>query len=149
MLATLGYGTVAVLGYFRSDSTSLRYIALYPATAGFFSAITLIITWTLNNQDTQSKKGTGMAVLNIIGQIGPLVGTSIFPEEDGPWYVKGMSICAAFMLLVGVLAAALRMILVRANKKAKRESRGGQYAGVPPEEGTKARAERARFEYML
>ncbi|KAF2031463.1 hypothetical protein EK21DRAFT_63010, partial [Setomelanomma holmii] len=138
LLATLGYGTIALSGYFRSSSALIRYIALYPATAGFFSAITIIITWTLNNQDTDSKKGTGMAVLNVIGQMGPLVGTSIFPEEDGPWYVKGMSICAAFMLLVGVLAAVLRIILVRQNKKAKFESSGGGYAGVPLEEGTKA-----------
>jgi MFS family permease len=149
MLATLGYGTIALSAYFRSSSTLVRYVALYPAIAGFFSAITIIITWTLNNQDTETKKGTGIAVLNVIGQMGPLVGTSIFPEEDGPWYVKGMSICAVFMFLVGVLAAVLRTILVRANKKAKHESSGGEYAGVPLEEGTKAQAERARFEYML
>ncbi|KNG47113.1 polyphosphoinositide phosphatase [Stemphylium lycopersici] len=108
LLATIGYGTIAISGYLESDNTTLRYLALYPAAAGFFSAITIIITWTLNNQESDSKKGTGMAILNIIGQMGPLVGTSVFPDEDGPYYVKGMSTCAAFMLLVGILAAVLR-----------------------------------------
>jgi MFS family permease len=45
-LATMGYSTIALSGYLRSNNTLVRYIALYPAVAGFFSAITIIITWT-------------------------------------------------------------------------------------------------------
>ncbi|KAI4690040.1 uncharacterized protein J4E84_004221 [Alternaria hordeiaustralica] len=133
LLATIGYGTIAISGYLQSDNTMIRYIALYPAAAGFFSAITIIITWTLNNQESDSKKGTGMALLNIIGQMGPLVGTSIFPDDDGPYYVKGMSICAGFMLLVGILAAIL----------------SAEYAGVPLDEGGSMRRERKKFTFML
>jgi MFS family permease len=147
LLATVGYGTIAVAGYYKSPHNLLRYLALYPAVAGFFSAITIIITWNINNQESDTMKGTGMAVLNIIGQIGPLVGTSIFPEEDGPWYVKGMSICAGFMFMVGVLAAVLRFVLSRENRKL-RQGRGGRYAGVPVDEGGSAR-ERKTFEFML
>jgi MFS family permease len=149
LLATIGYGTIAVCGYMRFSSTLIRYIALYPAVAGFFSAITIIITWTLNNQETDSKKGTGMAILNVIGQMGPLVGTSIFPEEDGPWYVKGMSICAIFMLLVGILAAVLRWILIRENRKASDKFGSGEYAGIPLEEGVAVNMGRRKFEFML
>jgi hypothetical protein len=46
LLATMGYGTIALSGFLRTDNTVVRYIALYPAVAGFFSAITIIITWT-------------------------------------------------------------------------------------------------------
>jgi MFS family permease len=148
LLATFGYGTIALSGYLESDNTITRYLALYPAAAGFFAAITIIITWTLNNQESDSKKGTGMVVLNIIGQMGPLVGTSIFPDEDGPYYVKGMSICAGFMLLVGVLAAVLRWVLIRENAKS-RSSGSGDYAGVPREEGGSMRREKKRFEFIL
>lgn len=149
VLATLGYGTIALLGYLESDKTLMRYIALYPAVAGFFSAITIIITWTLNNQETDSQKGTGMAVLNVIGQIGPLVGTSIFPQEEGPWYVKGMSICAGFMLLVGILAAILRWVLSRENRKRRSDQIGGDYTGVPLEDGELADVSVKRFKFML
>jgi MFS family permease len=148
LLATLGYLTIAISGHYESKNTIIRYLALYPATAGFFSAITIIITWTINNQESDSKKGTGMAILNVIGQCGPLVGTSIFPEEDGPFYVRGMFICAAFMLLVGILAAILRVVLKRQNLKA-RKAGSGEYAGIPLEEGGTARAERTPFEFML
>ncbi|CAN9197796.1 unnamed protein product [Alternaria alternata] len=148
LLATLGYGTIAISGYLQSDKTMVRYIALYPAAAGFFSAITIIITWTLNNQESDSKKGTGMALLNIIGQMGPLVGTSIFPDDDGPYYVKGMSICAGFMLFVGFLAAILRWVLVRENRRLN-NGRSAEYAGVPLDEGGSMRRERKKFMFML
>lgn len=58
-----------------------------------------------------------MAILNMIGQVGPLVGTSIFPDEDGPYFVKGMSVCVAFMLLVGIFAAFLTLVLMGENEK--------------------------------
>ncbi|KAF2658769.1 MFS general substrate transporter [Lophiostoma macrostomum CBS 122681] len=149
LLASVGYITIAVSGHYKASNTTIRYLALYPATAGFFSAITIIIAWTINNQESDSKKGTGMAILNVIGQMGPLVGTSIFPEEDGPWYVKGMGICAVFMLLVGILAAVLRAVLQRQNRKLK-ENRSGSYAGIPLDDGGEtSRAENKPFEYML
>lgn len=92
---------------------------MYAASAGFFSAITIIITWTINNQETDSKKGTGMVMLNIIGQLGPLLGTRLYPDSDKPYYVKGMSVCAGFMLLVFVLSWILRAILARENAKSR------------------------------
>ncbi|KAL5117917.1 hypothetical protein ACEQ8H_004236 [Pleosporales sp. CAS-2024a] len=149
LLATVGYGTLAVSGYRKSSSTIIPYMALFPAVAGFFSAITIIITWTLNNQQTDSQKGAGMAILNVIGQMGPLLGTSVFPAEDGPYYVKGMTICAAFMFLVGVLAAVLRFVLIRENKKIRNNIGGGDYAGVPRQEGERVDRRRKKFEFML
>jgi MFS family permease len=148
LLSTLGYATIAICGYLESDNTLVRYIALFPAAAGFFSAITCIITWTLNNQESDSKKGTGMAILNLIGQVGPLVGTSIFPDQEGPYYVRGMSICAVFMMLVGILAAVLRWVLVKENRKL-RESVNAEYAGVPLEEGGGMARKRKKFSFML
>ncbi|KAF3044030.1 hypothetical protein E8E12_007108 [Didymella heteroderae] len=148
ILAALGYGTIAILGHRKSPHTLIRYLALYPSIFGFFSCITVIITWTINNQESDSRKGTGMAILNIIGQFGPLVGTSIFPAEEGPWYVKGMAICAGFMVLAAVLAGALRWVLVRENRKARQGRAGGLYAGIPLDEGERA-GDRKGFEFML
>ena len=119
LLAALGYLLLSLLGYLRVPSI-YRYAAVYPAAAGFFSAITLILTWTLNNQNSDEKRGTGVAMLNVIGQFGPLVGTRLYPDSDGPFYVRGMAVCGGFMLLVAVLAWWLRAILVRENR------RGGQ-----------------------
>jgi MFS family permease len=143
LIATVGYATIALCGYFRYGGTTLRYLALFPACVGFFSAITIIITWTVNNQKSETGKGAGVAIMNVIGQVGPLVGTSVFPSEEGPWYVRGMSVCAGFMLLVGVLAGILRWYLDSQNRKNKDNTGRGEYEGV----GTTKR--RQTFEYML
>ena len=63
----------------------------------------------------------GIVMLNLIGQCGPLLGTNVFPESDSPRYIKGQSICAAFMIFNGLLALTLRTLLARENRKLERE----------------------------
>jgi MFS family permease len=115
LLSSASYAMIATIGSLEkagllhpTASRLIRYAAVYTATMGFFASVTLIITWTLNNQPTVTGKGTGMALLNVIGQCGPLVGTHLYPDRDGPLYVPGMTICAVFMLAVAVLALGLR-----------------------------------------
>lgn len=120
ILGSLGYATIAMLGWMQwgSDSANqVRYLAIFPAAAGFFGAVTIIITWTMNNQESEAKKGMGMTILNIIGQCGPLIGTRLYPDSEGPFYVRGMTICASAMLLVAILAGVLRMVLSRENAR--------------------------------
>lgn len=102
-------------------SPQWRYLGVYPAAMGFFSVVTIIITWTINNQDSDSKKGTGLAMLNYIGQLGPLVGVHLYPDRDQPYYVPGMAICACFMAAVAVLAFGLRRVLTAKNQSTAAE----------------------------
>ncbi|KAF2801610.1 MFS general substrate transporter [Mytilinidion resinicola] len=151
LLGASGYLLIALAGFFRWDHF-WRYLGIYPAAAGFFSAITIIITWTINNQESDSKKGTGMAMLNIIGQCGPLVGTRLYPDTDAPFYVRGMSICSIFMIAVGGLAFLLRIVLARANKGAadpRRRERSETDAGIPLVGDSPAKFEKGRFVFML
>ncbi len=114
-LGTIGYTLIAVAGA-RGWGNKWRYAGVYPAAMGFFSAVTIIITWTINNQRSDSGKGTGLAMLNLIGQCGPLLGTRLYPDSEGPLYLRGMSICAGFMLFVAILSLALRYTLQRKNR---------------------------------
>ncbi|MCJ1477725.1 hypothetical protein MMC13_006398 [Lambiella insularis] len=117
-MGACGYTIIAMAGW-RQAGPGWRYAGVYPAAAGFFSAITIIITWTINNQDSDSKRGTGMVMLQFIGQLGPLLGTRLYPDSDKPYYVKGMSVCAGFMLLVCALSLMLRYILARENARSR------------------------------
>lgn len=87
------------------------------AAAGIFPSIANILPWVLNNQGSDTKRGVGIAILNIIGQCGPLLGTNSFPSSEGPYYRKGMWICASFMLFNAFLALALRTLLWWENGK--------------------------------
>ena len=116
LVGAAGYAMMTMAGYLNWSNT-IRYLAVYPAAAGFFSAVTLIITWTINNQPSDCRKGTGLSLLNLVGQCAPLLGTRLFPDDDGPLFLKGLTICAAFMLAVAFLALALRFRLVNLNRK--------------------------------
>ncbi len=127
-------------------SARWRYLGVYPAAMGFFPVVTIIITWTINNQDSDSKKGTGVAILNYIGQLGPLVGVHLYPDSDQPYYVKGMTICACFMAAVAVLAYALRRILDTKNGKMAVED----FQAVGEDEGLVVPDQlRKQFKFML
>jgi MFS family permease len=117
LMAMSGYLVLVIAGATRLQSHVVRYMAVYPICAGFFSAVTIIITWTVNNQASDEGKGTGIAVLNVVGQMSPLVGTRLYPDAEGPYYVKGMAVCAVAMGMVVVLALALRLVLSRENAK--------------------------------
>ncbi|KAL6239669.1 hypothetical protein BDW75DRAFT_236276 [Aspergillus navahoensis] len=129
LISATSYLTIALTGLFHASlspslHTAIRYICVYPATAGFFSAITLIITWSMDNRAAKEGKGASVAILNVIGQCGPLLGTRLYPADDGPWYVRGMAVCAAFMAVVAILAGLLRGVLKRANERMADGERG-------------------------
>ena len=148
LLGGFGYLSIAIGGILEVDSR-WRYVGVYPAAAGFFSAITLILTWTINNQDSDSKRGTGVVMLNLLGQLGPLVGTRLYPDSDKPYYVKGMAVCSLFMFLVALLAWLLRRLLIKENKKRTllEEVPGkGEDEALVDGEGPRTKA---RFVYIL
>ncbi|KAF6815448.1 major facilitator superfamily transporter [Colletotrichum sojae] len=95
----------------------LRYLAVYPAAIGFFNVVTLTVAWSINNQASESRQGGGFALMQIVGQCGPLVGTRLYPDRDAPFYAPGMQACAGAMLGVAVLALFLRFYLGYLNRK--------------------------------
>ncbi|KAL9019866.1 MAG: hypothetical protein Q9185_002915 [Variospora sp. 1 TL-2023] len=151
LLAAGGYAMITLAGVLKANSL-WRYMGVYPAASGFFSAVTLLITWTINNQDSDAKRGTGVAILNLIGQLGPFIGTALYPESDKPYYVPGMAVCTVFMLAVAVLSLWLRMIMHYQNRAIARwytvlKGTGGD-DGSNGEDGKLFGQER-RFTYIL
>ena len=126
---------VGAVGYVllaTCTAVGVRYLGVFFAAAGVFPCIGNILPWVLNNQGSDSRRGMGIIILNLIGQCGPFLGTNIFPESDSPRYIKGQWICAAFMFFTTLLALTLRFLLVWENKQldkkygtpAEREERG-------------------------
>lgn len=111
---------IGATGYILLAATSKtgpRYFGVFLAAAGIFPCIGNILPWVLNNQGSDTKRGTGIAILNLVGQCGPLLGTRVYPAKDSPYYRLGMWVCAGFMLFNGVLAFGLRCLLIWENKK--------------------------------
>lgn len=146
--AMLGY-TILALAPVLNLPHILRYLCLFPISAGFFSAVTLVIAWQMNNQQSEEGRGTGMAMLNVIGQLGPMLGTGLYPDTDAPFYSKGHAVCAGFMALVVVLAMVLRLVFKRANRRLANEARYARLDEDGGSLGDSARNTRNRFEFLL
>jgi dipeptide/tripeptide permease len=115
--------TVGAIGYIMLATTSgtgPRYAGAFLAAAGIFPCIANLLPWQMNNQGNDTRRGIGLVMLSLIGQCGPLVGTNIYPSSSAPRYVKGHSICAAFMFFVALLALSLRFLLAFENRKLDR-----------------------------
>ncbi|KAL5334232.1 major facilitator superfamily domain-containing protein [Aspergillus crustosus] len=119
-LTIIFFSLVGSVGYVllaTCTSVAVRYFGVFLAAAGVFPCIANILPWVLNNQGSDSRRGMGIVMLNLIGQCGPFLGTNMFPDTDGPRYIRGQSICAAFMFFNAVLALSLRLLLVWENKR--------------------------------
>lgn len=152
LASAAGYAALALsqpLGL-PPESTA-RYLAVYPAAAGFFTVVVLTISWSVNNQADESRRGGGFALLQVLGQCGPLVGARLYPDRDAPFYTRGMAACAVAMGGVAVLALGLRWYLARLNRRLDVEE-GVDERGEEGEEDVGlvgGRGRRTRFRYML
>ena len=112
LVGAIGYIVLATV-----DTIGVRYFAIFLAAAGVFSTIPNILAWTINNQGSDSRRGASLVLLNMVGQCGPVLGTRLYPSTEKPRYIKGMSVCAAFMFFAAILSLALRALLVWENKR--------------------------------
>jgi dipeptide/tripeptide permease len=129
LIGGIGYVILATC-----KGVGVRYFAIFLAAAGVFPSISNILPWVLNNQGTDTKRGTGMALLQMVGQCGPILGTRLYPAKEGKLYVKGMAVCAGFMFFNALLALTLRTYLAWQNKLA--DAREAEVAAAVQDEKT-------------
>jgi MFS family permease len=112
LIGATGYALLASV-----ETVGVRYFGIFLATAGVFPSISNILPGVLNNQGSDTKRDTGIAILNIIGQCGPHLGTRVYPDDEGPRFINGQAIFAAFMFFNAFLALTLRTYLAWQNRK--------------------------------
>jgi len=143
LIGAAGYILLAV-----STGTGVRYAGVFLAAAGIFPTIGNILPWVMNNQGSDTRRGTGIAIINVVGLCGPLLGTRLYPMSEQPYYRKGMWVCAVFMLFNGALALSLRFLLVWENKKL--DEKFGSVASQKPDMAPGGEENSGpRFRYIL
>lgn len=80
-LATIGYLLLATIQ--TPELSGVRYLGIWLACCGTFPVLAVNITWLLNNQGGDSKRGAGLAILAIFGQTSSFASSSLFPASDG------------------------------------------------------------------
>ncbi|KAM0328028.1 hypothetical protein ACHAQA_005429 [Verticillium albo-atrum] len=157
LASAAGYGLLALARPWHLPPLA-RYLALFPAAAGFYSVVALLLAWSVNNQPPGHRRAAAFALLQLVGQCGPLVGTRLYPDAHAPFYEPGMRACAAAMLAVAVLAVIMRLYMQFLNRRMDREDGRVRETGAAVDEeeeeglvgrSSKRREERGKFRYML
>ncbi|KAH9230332.1 hypothetical protein K456DRAFT_1752058 [Colletotrichum gloeosporioides 23] len=112
VMATAGY---LILVLIRDESKiAARYTGVFLASCGIFPAMCINITWLLNNQGGDSKKGAGLAILATLGQCSSFMSTDLL---DNPFYTKGTAIGCGLAGITGIAAIGLHFALEYENHK--------------------------------
>ncbi|KAF9895074.1 hypothetical protein FE257_004703 [Aspergillus nanangensis] len=125
-LVIAAFATMGMIGYLVLAAVEdihkpgVRYMGVWLATCGVFPALSINITWLLNNQGGDSKKGAGMAILAVFGQCSSFVSSSAFPDSESPFYVRGCAIGCALTGVIAVLALGLYVKLRHENRRRDR-----------------------------
>ncbi|KAL4973975.1 major facilitator superfamily domain-containing protein [Aspergillus desertorum] len=125
-LVIVFFSTIGMIGYLilaavqDESKVGLRYFGIWLATCGAFPALCINITWLLNNQGGDSKKGAGMALLAVLGQCSSFVSSTVFPDSEGPFYIRGCAIGCALTGCMALMAGGLCFRLSYENKKRDR-----------------------------
>ncbi|KAI9279698.1 major facilitator superfamily domain-containing protein [Umbelopsis sp. AD052] len=111
---------IAAFGYVLAFIPSIwgKYIGIVLTGMGVYGALPILMAWTADNQYGHTKRATGLALTNMIGQSFSMLGTQIYHKDDAPDYAKGHLICFTFTLIAGAAALTLRTLLQRANNSA-------------------------------
>lgn len=106
IIGAVGYLMLAIV-----EDNNVRYGAVWLVVIGLFSFIPMAYSWLIANAVGESKKGIAIVIFSTIGQVGPILGTHLFPANQAPYYKKGMFVSAG-MLLGGTLITSITLIFL-------------------------------------
>jgi len=108
----------AMLGSVKG--TGVRYLAVFLATSGAFTASPILLAWSVDNASGPAVRATVAAYVVGTGNIGALIATWTSLKPDAPLYVRGHFINLGGGILMGLLVAFATTRLSRENVKRAR-----------------------------
>ncbi|KAI9008886.1 major facilitator superfamily domain-containing protein [Phycomyces nitens] len=110
----IGYILLIVL---KHKGSVAMYIAAIITTTGVFSHIPAMLSWFTNNIGGHTKRGTAVAIIISLGNIGGAIGGQIYRATDAPYYSRGHAACVGLMAGAVVLSLLFKYLLNRENKR--------------------------------
>ncbi|RSL60116.1 hypothetical protein CEP53_005558 [Fusarium sp. AF-6] len=117
---------IAVFGFVLACTTmnvGTRYFATCAFASGVYACNSAILGWVSSTcGQTKEKKATSLAIVNTIASLSPIYTPYLWPKSDEPRYTIAMSSSAAFSAASALLAWLMRWMLIRENRKIRREN---------------------------
>ncbi|KAE8168180.1 major facilitator superfamily domain-containing protein [Aspergillus tamarii] len=124
-VATVGYALLAT-----QTGTAVRYVAIWLTSCGVFPALAINMTWMLNNNAGDTKKGIGMSLLAIIGQCSSFLASFMYPNSAAPYFIKGTAIGCGLTGIIVPVGLVLHFSYAAENRRRDRE-----FGPVPQSDG--------------
>lgn len=116
LISVAGFGML--LG---SDDPNVKYGACFLVSAGLYTGMPILICWLSLNFLGHTRKSVGTAFIIGFGNIGGIVASFIFPNNERPKYTKGLSINIAFVVFAIVMLFVYFIVLFYRNNKKQDE----------------------------
>lgn len=105
------------------DNNKARYGGLFLIAMGAYSAMPVIVCWFNMNLGGHHRRSVGSAWQIGFGNIGGIIATYAFLDNEAPRYTKGFGLCLGFLCLAGLSCAAYAAAVVYENRKRDRTPR--------------------------
>ncbi|KAI1794378.1 MFS general substrate transporter [Ganoderma leucocontextum] len=123
ILGAVGYGLLLAV----PSNVHIRYFSTFCVTSGTYGMNGAIIAWFVDNLGSETKKATGLPLLQAIGQCGAVLGSHMYPLTEGPRYIKGFAVNCGLDFLAALVAVILTISYRWENRR-----RNMQYGKPPP-----------------
>ncbi|ELQ38358.1 inner membrane transport protein yfaV [Pyricularia oryzae] len=123
-MTVLAVALGVLFGYSDKVTTSVpaMYVGVVLAQVGIYPLLPGISAWVGNNLAPSWKRSIGLAWLLAAGNLGSLVGTNIFLDQEAPRYPTGYGTALGIICLGLIAAFALEFFLWKMNKRKARLS---------------------------
>lgn len=102
-----------------TTSVAPRYVAMMLMVPGVYTSYVIILAWISNTiSRPPAKRAAAIALINAVANASQIYASYMY--SGGPRYIIAFSVNCGTLVLSIIMAAALRIILVRANKKLDR-----------------------------
>lgn len=114
LLGAIGYILLITL---KDKGSAALYVAACITTTGVFSCIPAMLSYFSSNLGGHTKRGVGIAINVMIGNIGGAIGGQIYRNDDAPYYTRGHETCLGLMCGAVVLSILFKLYYIRENKR--------------------------------
>ncbi|KAJ9646425.1 hypothetical protein H2199_002474 [Coniosporium tulheliwenetii] len=112
---------VALIGFIISCATmntAARYVSCFMFASGAYAVNSCILGWvSATLGQTSEKKAVSLSIVNVVANASYIYTAYLYPKSDGPKYLTAMASNAAFAFMTIASAWALRVWLIKTNKK--------------------------------
>ncbi|KAL4929149.1 putative MFS transporter [Aspergillus undulatus] len=113
----IGYAVILSLDGALSSNVGPAFFAVILTTIGIYPIHPATTSWTANNLAPSSRRAIGLAFNICIGNIGGIIGSYMYLDEENPYYYTGFGLSLALGASALLVALGLELSFVFANRR--------------------------------